>query len=105
MAAIAAAIVEHDDVAFVRIIQHILHDRFCRRRRYASWLAPIVRINACADEHITHVLGDGQHGNFVRGFGLVVNPVRRTEQQRFHPQRAFNQPLGNVQLHPDQPLR
>ena len=42
-------------------------------------------------------MGSSRH--FVRRFGLVVDAVRRAEQERLHAQRAVQQALGDVQLH------
>ena len=83
VAAVAAAVVHQDDVAAVvfGLLDHTLDDRLHRSRRLAVGLAPIVRIDPRADDHVTHGLRDGKHLNLARRFGLVVDPVRRAEKR------------------------
>ena len=38
----------------------------------------------------------GSSRDFIRRFRLVVDAVRRAEQQRLHAQRAVQQALGHV---------
>ena len=63
-----------------RVGQHALDDRVRRRRRPAIHLAPIVRINARADDDVAHGLRNGKHLNFARRFRLVVDAVGRAEE-------------------------
>ena len=101
VAAIAAAVVQKHDIAAVgaRLLEHALHDHIRGSGRNAARLAPIVRIDARADDDVAHGLGDGKLRDFVRGFGLVVDAVRGTKQQRLHAQRAVQQALGDVEFH------
>ncbi len=57
-----------------------------------------MRIHARADDDVPHVLRDGQHLNFARGFRLVIDAVGRTEEQSLHAQVTFEQQFREVQL-------
>ena len=78
--------------------KHALHDIVRRGRLFAVRFAPIVRIDAPADEHVAHLLRHGQHLDFGGGFGLVIDAVRRAEERGLHAQAAFDQEFGEVQL-------
>ena len=54
------------------------------RDLFARRLFPIMRIDFLPNNYIAHILRDGQLRNFFGVFRLVINPVRRTEQYRFH---------------------
>ena len=78
--------------------EHALHDGVGGRRSSAVGFAPIVRIDARADDDVAHRLRDRQHLNFAGGFRLMVDAVRRTEERGFHAEIAFEQQLGEVQF-------
>ena len=79
-------------------VEHALHDIVRRRRLFAAGFAPIVRIDAPADEHVAHLLRHGQHLDFGGGFRLVIDSVRRAEERGLHAQAAFDQEFREVQL-------
>ncbi len=97
---IAASIVQKHDVAGAgaRLFDHSLHDYGSGRRRNPARLAPIMWINARAYDQIPHALRHGKQRYFVSGFRLVVDAVRRPEQQRLDSQRAVHQTLRDVQF-------
>ncbi len=101
VAAVAAAVVHQDDVAVAAFVSASARaGRSCRTgaRRLAVGLAPIVRIDPRADDHVAHGLRDGKHLNFAGRFRLVVDAVRRTEQRGLHAESAFEQQLGEIQF-------
>jgi hypothetical protein len=53
-----------------------------------------MRIYFLAYDDITHVLRDGKLSHFFGIFRLVIDTVRRAEQNGFHAQGAFDQALG-----------
>ena len=61
--------------------------------------SPLVAV--AQTDKVAHALCDRQLCNFVGCFRLVIDAVRRAEQQRFYAQRAVQQPLGDVQLDVD----
>ena len=94
LAAITAAIVEENDVALGRFVQNIL-DNFCGRQRDTrAKLAPIVWIHFLADDDVAHILGDRQVRYFFGKIRLMVDAVRRAEEQRLHAENTLDEPLG-----------
>ena len=85
--------------AGIRLPQHSV-DNFLRRHLLSIRLSPIVRIDFLTDDQIAHVLDRGQLRHFFRVFRLVVNSIRWPEQDGFHAECAFNQPLRDIQFPP-----
>ena len=100
MAAVAAAIVQQDDVALVGlgVVEHALHDGLHGRRRLAAGFAPIVRIDPRSHNDVSHRLRNRQHLHFARGFRLMIDSVRRPKQRRFHSQAALDQQFREIQF-------
>ena len=101
MTSIAASIVQQNNVAAVSVClrQNALDDGVGRSWRRAIGLAPVVRVDACADDRVSHRLRNRQQLHLARRFRLVVDAVRRPEQRGFHAEIAFQQQLGKAQLH------
>ena len=97
LAAVSTAIVEQNDVAGVGLAEYSV-DNFLGRHLFAVRLSPIVRIDFLSDDQIAHVLYSGQLRYFFRVFRLVVNSIRRPEENRFRAERALNQALRNIQF-------
>src|SRR2546422_11088146 len=57
-----------------------------------------MRIDLRPDQDVTHCLRDWQQRDFISGFRLVVDTVRRAKEQRLDPQGALEQALGEVQF-------
>ncbi len=79
-------------------MQHALHDRVRRRWRAAIHFAPIVRVDARADDDVAHGLRYGKHLNFAGRFRLMINSVRRAEEERLDSQAAFQKQFGEIQF-------
>src|SRR5262249_49138245 len=99
LAAVAAAVMKQNNVSGIGLLKHGI-DNFLRRDLLAVGLAPVVRINFLADDEVTHILGDGKLRHFFCVFRLMVNAIRRAEENGFYVERAFDQTLGEIELPP-----
>src|SRR5882762_6877639 len=100
LGAIAAAVVQEDDIAIAGLPQHAVDNLFCRDG-LAVAQAPVVRIDALAHDQISHFLGERELRHFLGIFRLMIDAVRGTEENRFDVEGAFDQPLGQIQLPAD----
>src|SRR5487761_462597 len=100
VAAVAAPVVQHNDVAgkLVNLVENALDDHLRGRRRNAAFFAPIVRVNVAGDKQVAHGLGNGKVGDFLRRFRLFVDAIGRAEQKSLHAKIAFEEPLREIQL-------
>src|SRR5882672_7403885 len=98
--AIAAAVVQENDIALVRLPEDAV-DNFLCGDGLAVAQAPVIRIDALADDEITHLLRHGKLHDLLRIFRLVINAVGRAEKDGFYTERAFNQALRQIQLPTD----
>jgi hypothetical protein len=89
--AVATPVVQEHDVPDTRsrVVQHALCDLRGRRRRAATRSAPVVGVDARADDHVAHRLRHRQERDFLRGLRVVVDPVGRTEEERTGPEEAL----------------
>ena len=60
--------------------------------------APIVGIDALADNQIAHVLCERKLSHFFSIFRLMVDAIRRTEENRFDAEGAFDEAFGEIEL-------
>src|SRR5882762_5929916 len=95
--ALAAAVVEEDDVAHARLANHVVNN-FLRGNLFAIDLAPIVGIDFLADDQVAHILGEGQLRDLFGVLGLMVDAVGRAEEDGFDADGAPDQTLGEIQL-------
>ena len=100
LAAIAAAVVQKNNIAFVRLPQNAVNN-FFSGDRLAVLQAPVIRIDALADNQVSELLRIGKLRHFLGIFRLVIDAVRRAEKDRLYPERAFNQALRQIQLPAD----
>ena len=80
--AVAAAIVQENDVALGCLAQGVLYDGGRGKRNARTQLAPIVWIHLLADDDVSHLLRRRKVRYFFREFGLVVDAIGRPEEQR-----------------------
>src|SRR5580704_17595211 len=99
MAAVASPVVQQDNVSLVllRIRENALYDGIDRWRA-AVQFAPIVRINPRAHDDVAHGLRNRQHLDLAGRFRLVVDSIRRAEEQGLDAETAFQEQLGKIQL-------
>ncbi len=90
------SIMKKDDVALVRLAQDAGHDVFRGQGILAVGHAPIIRVDALPHDQITHVLGKRKLRHFFRVFRLMIDAIRRTEENGLHSQSAFNQALRQI---------
>ncbi len=102
-AAVTAAVMQKNDVAALEIAgfarrqvgHHVLHNLVGGA---PGIIVPVIGIDFVADGDEAHVLRQLKRAHLVGGVGLLVDGVRRTEQDGLHTQFAFEQALGKVQL-------
>src|SRR3984957_17771724 len=94
--ALAAAVVEQDDVAVFGLAHDIVDDFLLGNLAATGELLPIVRVDFLTDDEVAHVLRDRKLRDFFGIFGLVVDAVWRAEKDRFHADRALDQALCQV---------
>src|SRR5215468_10384173 len=97
LASVAATVVKQNNISVVRLPQNAINN-LLRRNLLPVRLPPVVRIDLLTDDQIPHVLRHGQQRYLLRILRLMVNSVWWTEQNRFHSQRAPNQPLRKIQF-------
>src|SRR5467141_1234752 len=78
LAAIAAAVVQKNNIASVRLPQNAVDNLFSGDR-LAVLQAPVIRIDALADNQVPELLGIGKLRHFLGIFRLVIDPIRRAE--------------------------
>src|SRR6266403_177428 len=100
LAAIAAAVVQKNNIAFVLLPQDAVNNLFSGDG-LAVLQAPVIRIDALADNQVSELLGIGKLRHFLGIFRLVIDTVGRTEEDRLYSERAFNQALRQIQLPAD----
>src|SRR5882762_8695285 len=100
LAAVAAAVVQKNNIAFVLLLEDAVNN-FFSGDRLAVPKAPVIRIDALADNQVSELLGIGKLGHFLGIFRLVIDAVRRAEENRLYSERAFNQALRQIQLPAD----
>src|SRR2546425_7405571 len=61
-------------------------------------LPPIARINLVADRRVPHVLRNFERPHLIFGVRLLINGIRRSEENGPHSQTAGKQPLRQIQL-------
>ena len=86
---------KQNNISAISLLQHFVNN-VLRGNLLAVRLPPVVRVNFLPDNQIPHILRQRQFLYFFRKFRLVIDSIRRPEQNRFHSQRAFNQPLRNI---------
>ena len=86
--AVAAAVVQQDDVAVLQGVQHLVDDLL---RGHAD--APVLRVDALGDGSVAALLGARDRHEFVGRLRLAVGVVGRTEEDR----RAAGQMLDQAQ--------
>ena len=69
---------QKNNIAFVRLPQNAINSLF-GGDRLAVPQAPVIRIDALADNQVSEFLGIGKLRHFLGKFWLVINPVRRAE--------------------------
>ncbi len=97
LAAIAAAIVQQNDVAAAQIArragrqvgQHIVRKLLGRTPRV---VAPIIGIDLLANRDVAEVLCHLQRANLVGSIRRFVDGIRRPHQHRLHPVLALEEP-------------
>src|SRR6267143_1070392 len=100
LAAIAAAVVQKNNIAFVLLPQDAVNNLFSGDG-LAVLQAPVIRIDALADNQVSELLGIGKLRHFLGIFRLVIDAVRGAEKDGLCPERAFNQALRQIQLPAD----
>src|SRR5271156_2245308 len=98
--AVSAPVMHQDDISLagLGIGHHALDDGIHGRRRATLRFAPIMWIDLCADDDVTHGLRNGKHRNFAGRFGLVIDAERRPKKKSFHSQVTFQKKLGKIQF-------
>ena len=94
--ALAAAVVEQDDVAVFGLAHDVVDDFLLGNLAAAGKLLPIVRVDFLADDEIAHVLRDRKLRDFLGVFRLMVDAVGRAEENGFDADRALDQALRQV---------
>src|SRR6266852_7633348 len=100
LAAIAATVVQKNNIAFVSLPQNAVNN-LLSGDRLAVPQAPVIRIDALADDQVSELLGIGKLRHFLGIFRLMIDAVRRAEKDRLYPERAFNQALRQIHLPAD----
>ena len=101
LAAVAAAVVEHHDMAAGRgeVVHHVGEDRV------GAGTKVILRIDVRAGDEVAHPVDVLERRELRRGLRLGIGVVRRAEQQRRASRRRLDLPLGGGQLDPQARFR
>jgi len=89
---------QQDDVALVQLTQNALDDVRGGHLIPSVRRAPIVGIDALADNQIAHILGGRKLGDFLGIFRLMIDAVRRAEENGLCADGALDEAFREVQL-------